>query len=200
MSKHLSDRETIYMESRAEWRKWLLENHTRTQGIWLITNKKAVGIAYVSYDDIVEEALCFGWIDSLPRKLDEQRKMLYLSPRKKGSNWSALNKMRVEKLMEAGLMTAVGLAKIEQAKGDGSWSFLDEVDARIIPPDLKLAFEAKSTLESSFRQLPEWYQRGLLETLKNAKRPETRAKQIERIVSICETGQVKKWIKNDSLE
>jgi hypothetical protein len=113
---------SVHPLSRAEWRQWLAANHTRTEGIWLISYKKATGKPAVTYDESVEEALCFGWIDSKGNKLDDERSMLWFAPRKPRTGWSKPNKERVERLIQAGLMTPAGLAKIENAKADGSWS------------------------------------------------------------------------------
>ena len=131
--------ERVQIESRNEWRAWLEKNYGRIDGVWLVTFKKHCGDRYVPYDVIVEEALCFGWIDSVVRKLDEDRRMLWLSPRKSGSGWSKLNKERVERMIAAGLMTPPGLENIEAAKRDGSWHALDAIEALEIPPDLEAA-------------------------------------------------------------
>ena len=105
--------------TRKEWRDWLAKNHAKYAGIWFVYYKKQTGKPRVSYDEAVEEALCFGWIDSLPRKIDEKRSKLLFTPRKPKSVWSKLNKTRIERLIENGLMTEVGLAKIEATKGTG---------------------------------------------------------------------------------
>ena len=125
--------ESIQPKSILEWNKWLERNHSRANGIWLITFKQATGRPRISYDDAVESALCFGWIDSKPRTLDAERSMLWFSPRKKGSAWSKRNKERVEKLVAANRLHEAGLAKIEDAKQDGSWIKLDSVEALVHP-------------------------------------------------------------------
>ncbi len=130
MGKPLKNIEQVEVKTRSDLREWLEKNHLREKGIWLITYKKAHKY-YLSYPDIVQECLCFGWIDSLPRKLDETRTMLYISSRKKGSNWSRVNKNYIEKLQQLKLLQTAGLQVIEQAKKDGSWSFLDDVEALI---------------------------------------------------------------------
>src|SRR5258705_7199461 len=119
------DYKTYHPKSRKQWRQWLEKNHTIFPGIWLIYYKKESGKRRVSYDNAVEEALCFGWIDSLPRKLDKERAMLKFTPRKKKSVWSDLNKSRVKKLILQKIMTSAGLVKIKQAKKDGSWNLLN---------------------------------------------------------------------------
>src|SRR5690348_7148454 len=113
---------SIHPESRAELRAWLQENHTRTEGVWIINFKKAAGKPRIEYDEIVEEALCFGWIDSKPNALDDERSMLWLAPRKSGTGWSRLNKERVERLIQSGQMMPAGQAVVDAAMQDGSWN------------------------------------------------------------------------------
>lgn len=174
--------ERVTITSRAEWRAWLATHHAQPDSIWLVTHKKSSGGPYVPYNDIVEEALCFGWIDSRPAKLDEKRSMLLLSPRRPRSGWSKVNKDRLERLLAAGLVAAPGLARIEQAKADGSWSSLDDVDALVIPDDLKAALEANGDAPKRFGALNKSLKRGLLEQIQAAKRPETRARRIAETV------------------
>lgn len=174
---------SIHPKSRSEWRKWLEENHTRTEGVWLISYKKATGKPRFDYDEAVEEALCFGWIDSKPGKIDEERSMLWFTPRKPRTGWSKLNKERVEKLIEAGLMAPAGLAKIEAAKKDGSWNALDAAEALEIPSDLAKAFSKNKTAEGYFEEFPRSVKKAILEWITRAKRPETRAKRIEETVT-----------------
>lgn len=168
----------IHPLSRSEWRAWLEENHIRAQGIWLITFKKMTGQPRIDYGDAVEEALCFGWIDSKPSKLDETRSMLWFAPRKAGSGWSKPNKERVEKLLAAGLMAPAGLAKVEAAQQDGAWTALDAVEALQVPPDLEDALAIYPFATDYFQAFPRSVKRGILEWINSAKRPETRAKRI----------------------
>lgn len=177
---------SIHPKSRADWRKWLAENHTRTEGVWLIGYKKATGKPRFEYAEGVEEALCFGWVDSKPNKLDEERSMLWFAPRKAGTGWSKLNKERVEKLIEAGLMMPAGLVKVNAAKQDGSWNALDAVDALEIPSDLEKAFSKNKAARGYFEAFPKSVKRGILEWISNAKKPETRAKRIEETVTKAE--------------
>ena len=121
------------------WRAWLVEHHQRPAGGWLVSYKKATGLARFDYDAAVEEALCFGWVDSKANKLDDARSMLWFAPRKPKTGWSRPNKLRIEKLSAAGRMTEVGLAKVRAAQVDGSWSSLDAVEALEIPEDLATA-------------------------------------------------------------
>ena len=171
--------------TRAEWRAWLEKHHARTEGTWLISFKKATGKPRFDYDEAVEEALCFGWVDSKPNKLDEERSMLWFAPRKPRTGWSKPNQDRVKKLTKAGLMAPAGLIKIEAAKQDGSWNALDGVEALEIPPDLGQALVADPVAKGHFEAFPRSAKRVILEWIANAKRPETRAKRIEETVQLA---------------
>lgn len=181
MAKLLTNSPKVEVKTRSDLRSWLLNNHQQTDGIWLVTYKKSSQY-YLAYSDIVRECICFGWIDSLPRKLDEIRTMLYISPRKPGSNWSRVNKQYAAELQQAGLLHEAGLQKIEQAKKDGSWFFLDDVEALILPDDLKLAFSNNKTARANWAAFPPSVKRGILEWIKNAKKSETRARRIKDTV------------------
>lgn len=174
---------------RAEWRAWLEHHHTRKEGVWLITFKKASGKPILSYDDAVEEALCFGWIDSIARALDDERTMLWYAPRKARTGWSRPNKQRIERLIEAGLMAEAGLAKIQAAKQDGSWTSLDEVEKLTVPADLKAALAEYGSATKHWEAFPRSVKRGILEWIQNAKRDETRAKRIAETARLAENNQ-----------
>lgn len=184
MSEQLTTQQ-VQIESRTQWREWLSQNGATCGGIWLVTFKKHCGDQYVSYNDIVEEALCFGWIDSLPRKLDADRTMLYLAPRQAGSGWSKLNKDRVAAMIAQHKMTPAGWAKMEQAQQDGSWTALDAIEALEIPPDLDMALERYAPARHYFEAFPRSVKRGILEWIAGAKRPETRAKRIEETARLA---------------
>jgi uncharacterized protein YdeI (YjbR/CyaY-like superfamily) len=169
-------------KTRAEWRAWLEKNHATSLGVWFVYYKKESGKARVSYDDAVEEALCFGWIDSVARALDDQRSMLRFSPRKPKSAWSKLNKGRVGRLIRVGLMTPAGLAKIDAAKRDGSWSALNAVEGLVVPPDLKEALAANPDAARNFDAFPRPSRKIILGWIAAAKRPETRAKRVAETV------------------
>ena len=176
----------VEVSSRAELRAWLAAHHTQTGSIWLVTHKKAVPERYVDYDAIVEECLCFGWVDSLTRARDEQRSMLLLSPRKERSAWSGANKRRVEKLLAAGLMQPPGLAKVDAAKANGMWTFLDDVEALIAPPDLVAALAAHPDATRHWEAFPRSPKRGILEWIKQAKTPATRQKRIDETARLAQ--------------
>lgn len=175
----------VEIKSRSEWRAWLQNNGGQTQSIWLITFKKAAGDRYVPYNDVVEEALCFGWVDSLPRKLDDRRTMLLISPRKPRSAWSRVNKERAERMIAAGLMAPAGLAQVAEAKRDGSWSKLDGVEDLIVPDDLAAALNARQGAAQNFGAFPRSTRRGILEWVLQAKRTATRAKRITETADLA---------------
>jgi uncharacterized protein YdeI (YjbR/CyaY-like superfamily) len=178
--------ERVQIESRAELRAWLEANHTRTEGIWLVKFKKHVADKYVTWDQVVEEALCYGWIDSRTRKLDDDRTMFLLSPRRAGSPWSRRNKEHVERLLAAGLMRPPGLAAIEQAKKDGSWAVYDEIEDRVIPEDLAAALAENETAAQHFAAFGDSAKKRILWWIKTAKRSETRQKRILETVELAE--------------
>jgi uncharacterized protein YdeI (YjbR/CyaY-like superfamily) len=184
----------VEVTSREQWRDWLVANHESSGSIWLVTFKKASGQPTLSNDDIVEEALCFGWIDSVPRKLDEMRSMLLLSPRKAGSAWSAINKARAGRMIAAGLMQTAGLAVIAVAKADGNWTKLDAVEALVIPDDLSAALAQFSDAAGHFATFPRSVRRGILEWIVQAKRPDTRAARIAETARLAaENRRANQW-------
>lgn len=185
---------SVHPLTRAEWRAWLKRHHQRQEGVWLVSFKKGTGQPRVEYDEAVEEALCFGWVDSKPNKLDDQRTMLWFAPRKARSGWSKPNKDRVERMLAAGLMTPAGLAKVEVAKADGSWSKLDAVEALEMPADLEKALAARPGAAEYFHAFPKSAKRGILEWIGNAKRPETRQKRVEETAKLAaENRRANQW-------
>lgn len=188
-STKLDGLERVEVTSRAQWRAWLRKNHKRTEGIWLVTYKKHVADKYLSFEDKVQEALCFGWIDSVPRKLDADRTMHYLSPRRPGSVWSAINKAHVERLIAQRRMTAAGLAKVEAAKADGSWHTLTSVDRMEIPADLAKALARSKTAQEHFNAFPPGIRKNILYWVTSAKTAETRKKRISTTVREAAQGR-----------
>jgi uncharacterized protein YdeI (YjbR/CyaY-like superfamily) len=171
--------------TRAEWRKWLATNHDRLKGIRLVLIKKGAHIPGIMYSDAVEEALCFGWIDSTPGKVDEQRYTLYVSPRKPKSVWSKINKQRIQKLVKEGQMTEAGLMKIEAARKDGSWNQLDEIDELVMPEDLSRELSANADAKRNFEAFSTSSKKIILFWIASAKREETRQKRIEETVRLA---------------
>jgi uncharacterized protein YdeI (YjbR/CyaY-like superfamily) len=185
---------SVHAKTRKAWRAWLEAHHVDEAGVWLITYKKATGKPRIEYDEAVEEALCFGWIDSKPNKLDDERSMLWFAPRKAGTGWSRPNKERVERLIAAGLMQEAGLAKVQAAIDDGSWSALDAVENLEIPDDLKRALNGYSAAAANFAAFPRSVKRGILEWVQNAKKPETRANRIAETAKLAQANErVNQW-------
>ena len=176
-------------QTRDAWRTWLAEHHARDEGVWLIRYKKAAGKPTVSYDAAVEEALCFGWIDSLPRKLDDERTMLYFAPRKAGSGWSRPNKERVRRMTKAGKMMPAGQAKIDAAQADGSWSALDDIENLVVPDDLAEAFEHYPGAADHWEAFPRSVKRGILEWIASAKREPTRQKRVDETARLAQQNE-----------
>lgn len=178
--------ERVYASDRAEWRAWLAGHAATAKGVWLVYAKQGSGKPRVAYSDAVEEALCFGWIDSRPNALDADTYMQMFSPRKPRSPWSKLNKQRVERLIDEGRMAPAGLAVVEAAKRDGSWSAYDAIEELRIPPDLEQALAANETARVNFEAFGASSKKQILWWIESAKRPETRAKRIGQIVASAE--------------
>jgi len=180
---------TFYASNRKAWRKWLEKNHQTSPGIWLIYYKKSSGKKRVPYNDAVEEALCFGWIDSTIKSIDDESFMQRFTPRKPKSGWSGLNKKRIEKLIAEGLMTEAGLEKIEIAKKNGSWESLDGIYAPAeqlhIPGDFNKALSKNKKANPNFENFPLFTRRQFLYWINAAKRPETRKARIAIAVKMC---------------
>ena len=180
--------------TREEWRAWLEEHHERDEGVWLVRYKKGSGKPTFSYDEAVEEAICFGWVDSLPRKLDAERSMLYFAPRKPGSGWSRANKQRVARMTAAGKMASAGFAKVEAARADGSWSALDDIENLVVPDDLRAALDAHPPAAERFEAFPRSAKRGILEWIASAKKAETRARRIQETARLAaENIRANQW-------
>jgi uncharacterized protein YdeI (YjbR/CyaY-like superfamily) len=180
---------TFTASTRADWRDWLAKHYATEKNVWVKLYKKNSGIPSVTYDEAVDEALCFGWIDSSVRKGDDNYRLQYFAKRNPKSNWSKVNKAKVEKLIQAGLMTDSGMAMIELAKKSGTWSALDEVENLTNPSDLDQELNANPMAKGHFNAFPRSVKRGILEWLLNAKTPETRTKRIREIVTLAERNE-----------
>lgn len=166
---------------RAAWRDWLVANHATSNGVYLVSWRRATGRQSVAYEDAVEEALCVGWIDSTGRVLDDERSIQWFSPRRARSAWARSNKLRVERLMAAGLMLPAGLAAIEEAKRIGMWTLLDDVEDLVVPDDLATALASAPPARENWDAFPPSARRAMLGWVAGAGRPETRAKRIALI-------------------
>lgn len=180
----LSDAPLVDWTDRAGWRAWLEVNHAMSRGVWLVMNRREARGGL--YEMAVEEALCFGWIDSTAGRVDEERGKLYFAPRKSGSGWAATNKARIERLLADGRMAAPGLAAIERAKANGSWTLLDSVERLEVPSDLAAALAARAPAAANYAAWPASVRKQALTSLVQARRPETRLARIEKIVDYAE--------------
>jgi uncharacterized protein YdeI (YjbR/CyaY-like superfamily) len=183
---HGDGREIVEVADRAAWRGWLASHHDQTAGIWLAMPRKAASFPAPTYDEAVEEALCYGWIDSTANTLDEQVALLYFARRKRGSAWARTNKARIERLKRDGMIAPPGQAVIERAKDDGSWTALDSVEAGEVPDDLAVALAANPTAAAYFDAFPPGAKRQILWWVVSAKRPETRARRVTETVRLAE--------------
>jgi uncharacterized protein YdeI (YjbR/CyaY-like superfamily) len=183
------DLQEVWATDRATWRAWLEEHHDREPGVWLFYWKKASGKATMDWSDAVDEAICFGWIDSTRMTVDEHSFKQYFAPRKPRSNWSKINKAKVERLIAEGRMTPAGMAAVELAKANGSWSNLDDVEAMVVPDDLIAALDAVPAARACFDSLSAIRRKELLYWLSGAKRPTTRADRIRQIAEAAAQGK-----------
>lgn len=175
----MSDRyERVQITSREQWRAWLIDHHRDSRGVWVVSFKKAGDAPHVPYDDIADEAIAHGWVDSQPRKLDDRRSQLLVTPRNPNSNWSRVNKQRVERLEQAGLMTDAGRAAIEAAQRNGAWTALDDVENLLEPKELRAALEGTPDARRHWDEFPRSTKRAILEWIGTARRPETRDKRV----------------------
>lgn len=179
------DIETYCPASQEDWRNWLKENHDSKQSVWLVYYKKKSNVPSITYSDAVDQALCFGWIDSTRKSLNNDMFMQFFCRRKPTSVWSKVNKGKVERLIDSGLMTKAGFDSIETAKQNNSWTILDDVEELNIPADLAKEFESKAGSKEYFLSLSRSVRKAILQWLVLAKRPETRKKRIIEIVVLA---------------
>jgi len=185
MEKSGNPPKNVVAKDRSAWRQWLEKNHATSTSVLLVVIKKNSRKSGVSYNDAVEEALCFGWIDGRLNVLDEERYKLLFSLRKSKSIWSKSNKQRIERLIQKGLMTPAGFEKIEAAKKDGSWSILDSIEELIIPIDLQKALDDNPTAKNFFSRFPNSSKKSILYWIQSAKHPETRLRRIQQAVTLA---------------
>lgn len=176
---------TFCPKNQSEWREWLQKNHISEQSVWLVYYKKKSGLSSLSWSQAVDEALCFGWIDSTARPIDDEKYMQFFSKRKATSVWSKVNKEKVKRLLDAKLIAPAGLEIIEKAKQNGSWTILDEIEELIIPEDLEKEFTTKKGSKDFFLSLSKSVRKAILQWLVLAKREETIQKRITEIVDLA---------------
>jgi len=181
--------ELVHLRDRAAWRRWLERNHGTAKGVWVVSWRTQTGKPRMEYNALVEEALCFGWIDGHQKPVDDERIMQLLTPRRPGSAWASSNKKRVASLEQAGAMTEAGRRVIEAAKADGSWNRFDSADALEIPTDLKAALARNAAAARNFDAFTDAAKRAILRWLIDAKRPETRAKRVGETARLAATNE-----------
>lgn len=183
------DLETHYFPTAGEWRRWLDANAGKSRGIYLIFYTVAHEKTSMRWEEAVREALCFGWIDSTVKSLGGGKRRQYFCPRKPGSVWSRVNKQHIRELIQEGKMRPRGLAVIEAAKEDGSWSALDDVENGVVPADLRDAFALHPDAREFFGEIAWTYRKGYLYWLFQAKRETTRKKRIKEIIRLLKAGK-----------
>jgi len=174
----------LYLKNRREWRAWLRKNHATSDGVWMLYYKKHTNKPRISYDDAVEEALCYGWIDSKVRRIDNEKFKQVYTPRNDNSVWSLLNRKRALKMIRAGKMTKAGMKKIEEAKQNGKWqaAYTSRKKSRL-PSDLKKALMKNKKAWQHFQAFANSYQNMYIGWVRDSKRKETREKRIKKVVA-----------------
>lgn len=185
----LDDAPLVHIDDAATWRAWLEANHATARGVWLVTWRRRSGRQGLDYEDAIQEALCFGWVDSTAGRVDDERGKLYFAPRKRRSGWSASNKARIERLIADGRMRPAGMAAIERAKANGSWAILDSVERLEIPDDLARALEARPPAATTFAAFPPGARKQMLGWVAMAVRAETRVARIAAIADAAARGE-----------
>jgi len=183
---------TVVCETALEWRKWLEINHKIKSNIWLNIYKKQSKIASVYYSEAVDEALCFGWIDSQPAKRDNLSYYVYFSERNPKSNWSLVNKQKVERLLELNKIEEKGLEMIRIAKETGTWNALDKVDNLELPFYMEQLLENNSIAKLNWEHFPNSVKKGILEWIYQSKRESTLHNRItETVTSASQNIRIK---------
>jgi uncharacterized protein YdeI (YjbR/CyaY-like superfamily) len=181
--------ELLEVDDRDAWRRWLERNHASAQGVWVVSRRRAAAGRRLDYDALVEEALCFGWVDSRRQPVDDDRVMQLVTPRRAGSAWARSNKERIARLEQAGAVADAGRRVVEAAKADGSWSRYDSAEALELPLDLESALAANAPAARNFEAFTDAAKRTILRWLIDAKRPETRAKRITETVRLAAVNE-----------
>ena len=176
----------VHINTLQDWHSWLKKNHTQTDGVWLVYYKQSSGKGDVTIGGIIDEALCWGWVDSVVGKVDDERTKSYIAPRKPKSNWSKVNKEKVARLIKEKRMQPSGLAMVDLAKKTGTWDALNDVENLVTPKDLLHELKKYSDAYRNWEAFPRSPKRGILEWILNAKRPETRLKRIEETARLAQ--------------
>jgi uncharacterized protein YdeI (YjbR/CyaY-like superfamily) len=185
----LDDGERVEAPDAATWRAWLEQNHRTSTGAWLVRARPGSGLTFVEYEDAILQALCFGWIDGPVRSFDEHRGGLWFAPRRPSSGWAATNKARVARLEADGMLAEAGIRAIEVAKANGAWSVLDNAEALREPDDLAAALDAVPAARQAWDAFPPSSRKLGITTVDTARRAETRAARIAKIVADAAEGK-----------
>ena len=185
----LDDGERVEAPDAATWRAWLEANHRTSKGAWLVRPRKDSGLTLVGYEEAIRHALCFGWIDGPVRTFDAERGGLWFAPRRPSSGWAATNKARLIELEAAGLMTEAGIRAVELAKANGSWTVLDNAEAMIEPDDLAAALDSDPAARTAWDAFPPSARKIGIAAVDSARRPETRAARIAKVVADAAEGK-----------
>jgi uncharacterized protein YdeI (YjbR/CyaY-like superfamily) len=186
------DKPLLYFKNDIEWREWLHQNHDKYSSVSLIFYKVSSKEPSMRWEDAVKVALCYGWIDSTVKRIDDQRRKQHFTPRKHKSVWSKLNKTHIEQLLKDNLMHASGLKSIEIGKSNGSWDALNDVDNEVIPPELQLAFSNNPIAYENYKNFATSYRKSYLYWLHSTKREATRQKRIALIIELCAANKKQK--------
>ena len=185
----LDDGERVMAADAAQWRAWLEANHATSKGAWLVRPRPGSGLELIDYEDAILQALCFGWIDGPVRSFDEKTGGLWFAPRRPSSAWAATNKARLKQLDAMGIMADAGIRAVELAKANGSWTVLDNAEAGIEPDDLKAALDADDAARANWDAFPRSVRKFGIAAVDAARRPETRAARIAKIVTDAAAGK-----------
>lgn len=176
--------------SLAAWERWLAENHAQSTGVWVKIAKQGTGIESVRYPEVLDGALCFGWIDGRREALDEQYFLQRFTPRRPRGRWSQINREKVERLAAESRMRPAGLAEVERAKADGRWEAAYAGQKTMsVPEDLQRELDTRPEARAFFAQLSSQNRYAILYRLHDAKRPDTRARRLEKFVAMLEAGE-----------
>jgi uncharacterized protein YdeI (YjbR/CyaY-like superfamily) len=180
----------ISIKNREEWRHWLSQHHDKSNGVWLVFYKKHTGKSTFEYEEAVEEALCFGWIDSIIKKVDNEKYLRKITPRRSNSKWSDLNKKRITKLIKQGLMTEAGIGKVKEAKASGLWNKPNRLQISYsIPEELESGLAKNRKARIFFDQLAPSYQKQFIGWIAVAKRQETKQRRVRDSIALLEQGK-----------
>ena len=186
----MNEEATFYEpSSRADWREWLEKHHDSAENVWVVVHKKGSGRENITVPEIIDECMCFAWIDSKKKGRDTDSYLLYVSRRNPKANWSRVNKNKVARLKKKGLLSIAGLKMIQEAKRNGSWDALNDVEDLIIPPDMMTLFNKDEDALANWDAFPRNVKRATLEWIFNAKKEATRERRIEQAVLAAGEGE-----------